>query len=87
MKILINGNDAFCLRCFVGDAVLNSAGDVVCSYCGRRDLIDHQGEIFQPLFEPAKTWQASRYTPAQPERRISQRAWPKIKERRAAHAH
>jgi hypothetical protein len=85
MKIIKNAKDARCISCFVGGSAVLVDGVAVCNRCGRPDLIDAKSyQEFEPIFidDPAASFQASPYTPLLPERRKSNRMWPKAKERR-----
>ena len=84
MKIVINENEAACRVCFFCTGVEIKDGVAVCKRCGHQDLIDQQGNRFEPIFrvDPEKTFQASQYTPPVPERRKNKKRWPKHKERR-----
>jgi hypothetical protein len=84
MKIVTNAKESACTACLsIGTADLDNAGKVVCSLCGSRNLIDEQGYIFQPVFEPGRFYQASPYGPKLPDRRRVNKPWPKIREQRA----
>jgi hypothetical protein len=92
MKIIKNAKDARCVTCFFGSSAVLVDGVAVCNRCGSSDLIDANDltdaksyQKFEPIFidDPAASFQASPYTPLLPERRKSNRMWPKAKERRS----
>jgi hypothetical protein len=84
MKIITNKKDSACVNCLsAGCAVIDKSGAVVCVNCGSKNLIDNQGEIFQPVFAAEKYYQASPYCPKRPDRRKVDKPWPLARERRA----
>lgn len=84
-RIITNAEDACCPRCITGKrAIIGPNNTPICERCGNDLLIDRRtGETFVPIYGPARTFQASKYTPPVPCRRESNRLWPESKERRA----
>jgi DNA-directed RNA polymerase subunit RPC12/RpoP len=71
MKIITNKKEACCFNCLRREVARFDAesGAVVCKHCGSRDLIDYQGQIFQPVFGAKRYYQASPYAKPMPDRR------------------
>lgn len=83
-KVVINQQDGTCHGCGrVGQIALVLPVQPICMVCGSLDIRDPRGHAFEPMFGPARTYRASRYTPELPDRRVNNRMWPKAKERRA----
>lgn len=85
-KIITNATDAICYNCGARGATTSRAdgGYVICAACGKAGYLrDPRGHAFQPVYGPARTFRASKYTPELPDRRIKQQPWPLIRERRA----
>ena len=82
MKRIVNKTDSYCSDCQGYHCAELVDGRVLCEHCGSPLLLDRTGQIFQPLFAPARMYRASRYTPPRPDRRHNSRPWPKHKERR-----
>jgi len=84
MKTVVNGNEAICKQCSNVGAVITDFG-VACPQCGSKDLLNPLGGEFSPLFghDSENVYQINKYTKIMPDRRKSNRLWPKFKERRA----
>lgn len=84
MKTITNARDAICYNCGEIAQVTIEHGQPVCSACRKTGFLrDPRGKAFEPIYGPARTYRASVYTPEMPDRRVSNRIWPKIRERRA----
>ncbi len=83
-KDIINQQDGTCHGCGrAGQVSLALPIQPICMVCGSTDIRDPRGKAFEPMFGPAATYRASRYTPELPDRRTNDRPWPLIRERRA----
>lgn len=85
-KIIINPQDAVCHGCGTAGEVARHyiySAQPICMACGSLDVRDHRGRAFEPIFGPAKTFRASKYTPPVPDRRVRNVPYPSIRDRRA----
>lgn len=82
-KTITNAIDAICYNCGAKAHVRLEHGQITCTACGSINLRDPRGNAFEPVFGPAGTYRASRYTPEMPDRRVNDRPWPLVRERRA----